>query len=387
MDIPAPSPVSYVSSELIDEPPAPEEKPPARRRRVLWVLVIVLLLAAGLYGVYAGLTANIRHIEVTRDDLGEDRPAKAASDALNILVLGSDQQDDKDGDYRGERTDTIMVVHLSARRNEAAVISFPRDLRVQLPKCRAREGLPGQRGQRGMINASFTVGGIGCIWKTIETLTGIHIDHFVKVDFTGFKSMVDAAGGVELCISEPIHDKYVQLNLPAGLQTLQGEEALGYVRTRHSLGDGSDIGRIQRQQHFLSAMVTKLMSGGILAHPVRLFGFLDAVGKSVTTDPGLTPRAMIEIALAVRGLSSDHIHFVIAPWRNARGYPGRVELLDGPARKLFRMIAADQPLSEPKETRLAASQAAGTKTGIRGTDAASASPATTPGSTAHCTVN
>ena len=384
----------YVSSELIDDPPAPKDKPPAQSRRwVLWTLVIVLVAAVSLYRVYSGLTANIRHIEVTRDDLGENRPAKEPSDALNILVLGSDQQDDKDGDYRGERTDTIMLVHLSAKRNEAAVISFPRDLRVQLPKCRSREGLPGQRGQRGIINASFTVGGIGCIWKTIEMLTGIHIDHFVKIDFTGFKTMVDAAGGVELCISEPIRDKYVQLELPAGLQVLQGEEALGYVRTRHSLGDGSDIGRIQRQQHFLSAMARKLTSGWMLAQPVRLFGFLDAVGKSITTDPGLTPGVMIEIALAARGVSSDHIHFVTTPWRPARGYPGRVELREGPAKKLFRLIAADQPLNqaEPKETQLAASHATEMETGpgTRGTVPypTSVSPATTPGSSAHCAVN
>ncbi len=148
---------------------------------------------------------------------------------------------------------TIMLVHLSTKRNNAAVISFPRDSLVQLPACRSREGLPGQQRHLGMINSSFNFGGIGCTWKTIETLTGIHIDHFVKVDFTGFKGMVDSIGGVDLCIPEPIRDKYVQLNLPAGWQTLLGEQALGYVRARYSLGDGSDIGRIQRQQDFVAA--------------------------------------------------------------------------------------------------------------------------------------
>jgi len=343
-----------VSSGLIDEPPAPEDKPPPRR--LLWSLAIVtfimLAVAATVYGVYAKLTGNVRHIEVTREDLGDARPAKGPTAALNILVVGSDQRDGKNGDYAGERTDTIMLAHLSPKRNDAAVISFPRDSLVQLPACRSREGLPGQQGHLGMINSSFNFGGIGCTWKTIETLTGIHIDHFVKVDFTGFKGIVDAIGGVDLCIPEPIRDKYVQLNLPAGWQTLQGEQALGYVRARYSLGDGSDIGRIRRQQDFVAAIAKKAMSGETLTDPARLFGFLDAATKSVTTDPGLTPGVMSDLALTARGLSSGKIHFVTTPWRYSTAYPGRVEWLKGPAKKLFRLIAADQPLagSEVKDT-------------------------------------
>ncbi|CAN7681144.1 LCP family protein [Phyllobacterium sp. LjRoot231] len=336
-----------MSSGLIDEPPAPEDKSPSRRRRLLRLLaivtVIMLAVAATVCGVYAKLTGNVRHIEVTREDLGDARPAKAPTAALNILMLGSDQRGGKN--YAGERTDIIMLAHLSPKRNHAAVISFPRDSLVQLPACRSREGLPGQQRHRGMINSSFNFGGIGCTWKTIETLTGIHIDHFVKVDFTGFKGMVDAIGGVDLCIPEPIRDKYVQLNLPAGWQTLLGEQALGYVRARHSLGDGSDIGRIQRQQDFVAAMAKKAMSGETLTDPARLFGFLDAATKSVSTDPDLTPGIMRDLALS---LSSDEIPFITTPWRYSTAYPGRVEWLEGPAKKLFRSIAADQPLTSSK---------------------------------------
>jgi LCP family protein required for cell wall assembly len=344
-----------VSSGLIDQPPACEDKPPPLQRRwLLWSLAIVTLilvaLAATGYGVYAKLTGNVRHIEVTREELGDARPAKAPTASLNILVVGSDQRDAKYGDYAGERTDTIMLVHLSLERNDAAVISFPRDSLVQLPACRSRGSLPGQQKHLGMINSSLNFGGIGCTWKTIETLTGIHIDHFVKIDFTGFMGMVDAIGGVDLCIPEPIRDKYVQLNLPAGWQTLQGEQALGYVRARHSLGDGSDIGRIQRQQDFIAAMAKKAMSGETLSDPTRLFGFLDAATKSVTTDPGLAPSVMIDLALAARGLSSDKLYFVTTPWRYSNAYPGRVEWRERPAKKLFRLIAADQPLTDPKDT-------------------------------------
>lgn len=354
-----------MSSELIDEPPAPEDKPPAPLRRwLIWsfiIVTIIMLVVVG--GLYARLTANIRHIEITDADLGKPRPAKMPSGALNILVIGSDQPDTNNGDLAGGRADTIMLVHLSSERNDATVMSFPRDLMVQLPACRSRKGLPGQRRHRGMINASFSFGGVGCTWKTIETLTGIRIDHFVKVDFNGFKAMVDAVGGVELCISAPVHDTYVPLDLSAGLQTLHGEQALGYVRARHGIGDGTDIGRIQRQQDFVAAMAKKVKRGGILVEPVRLFGLLNAATKSIITDPGLTPGVMTSLAFTALGLSSDKVYFVITPWRYSAAYPGRVEWLEGSAKKLFRVIAADQPLDRPglKETELVASQGAETQ--------------------------
>ncbi|QND54746.1 LCP family protein (plasmid) [Phyllobacterium sp. 628] len=333
-----------MSSGLIEEPPASENtRHVLRRHWVLWLLVIliamVLVVAAG---AYMRLVSNVRHVEITRNDLSPARPAKTPSSALNILVVGTDQ---RDGEEAGERTDTIMLVHVSPEQNNATVISFPRDLMVQLPACRSREGLPGQRGHRGMINSSYTFGGIWCAWNTIETLTAIRIDHFIKVDFNGFRAMVDAVGGVELCIPEPINDKYVQLNLPAGLQTLQGDQALGYVRARHSLGDGTDIGRIQRQQIFVAAMAKKSLQGGPLVAPFRLFALMDAATKSITTDSSFTPAAMIKLALFARGLSPDNIDFIVTPWRYSTAYPGRVEWLESPAKKLFRLIAADEPLS------------------------------------------
>jgi LCP family protein required for cell wall assembly len=337
-----PGPENNVSGGLIEEQPAAEDKP-QRRRYLRWQFIVVILVALLPATVYAKLTRNISHIEVTREDLGDVRPAKAPTDALNILVVGSDQRDDR---YAGERADIIMLVHLSPTRNEAAVISFPRDSLVQLPACRS--GRPGQQRRLGMINSSFSFGGIGCTWKTMETLTGIHIDHFVTVDFTGFKGMVDAIGGVDLCIPEPIRDNYVQLDLSAGWQTLQGEQALGYVRTRHSIGDRSDIGRIQRQQDFVAAMAKKTLSSWTLINPVRLLGFLNTATKSITTDPALTLGAMLDLGLITRRLSSDQVHFVITPWRYSTNYPGRIEWLQGPAKKLFRSIATDEPLTATK---------------------------------------
>ncbi len=340
-----------MSSGSINGPSVPENKL-QRRHRLPWLLAVVTAIILVVTATaYAKLSGNIRRVEVTQEDLGKVRPAKASSSVLNILVVGSDQRDGDNAEqanFAGQRTDIIMLVHLSFTRGDVSVINFPRDSLVQLPGCRSREGLPGQKRRLGMINSSFSFGGIACTWKTIESLTGIHIDHFIKFDFTGFKGMVDAMGGVNLCIPEPIRDTYVQLYLPAGLQTLRGEQALAYVRARHGLGDGSDIGRIVRQQEFFAAMVKKAMSGQTMFNPVRLYLFLDAATKSITADPDLTPSVLMNVALTVRGLSSDKIHFVTTPWRYSSTYPGRVEWLKGPARKLFRLTAADHPLNRPE---------------------------------------
>lgn len=336
---------------LIDKSSDPTEENPQPSLR--WMFrpsvaapLAILAVAVVMYGLLALLASNIRHVEVARETLGNSRPARASTGALNILVVGSDQRaGSKGSDDPGERMDTIMLVHLSPARNEAVVLSFPRDSIVQIPACRDR--LASQPRRVGMINASFNVGGIGCTWKTIETLTGIYIDHVVRIDFNGFKKMVDAIGGVDFCIPEPIHDRYLPLDLPAGWQTLNGEQALGYVRVRHSIGDGSDIGRIGRQQDFVAAVLKKVTSVATLANPIRLVGLLNTATQSVITDPGVTPGVMRKLAFAV--LSTDKVHFVIAPWRYSRAYPGRVEWRKGPSRKLFQLIATDKPLMDSDE--------------------------------------
>ncbi|MFD1936371.1 MULTISPECIES: LCP family protein [Nonomuraea] len=323
-----------------------------RRRWLRWVvavtMTVVLAVVGGLIGVYVKLTGNVQHIDVT-GDLGATRPPKAATTALNVLIVGSDQRDGKNARYgrtiEGERTDTIMLAHLSSRRDDAMVISFPRDSLVQLPACRAKGTLPGQQPHIGMINESFNSGGIGCTWKTIESLTGIRIDHFVKVDFTGFKSMVDAVGGVEVCLPERIDDTKALLHLDAGRQSLSGEQALGYVRARYSMGDGSDIGRIQRQQMFIASMLKKVMSGQTLTDPARLLGFLDAATKAVTTDPGLTPGVMKDLAESAQGMTAGQIRFITTPWHYSVTSPGRVEWVQPQARTLFQMVAKDRSVA------------------------------------------
>ncbi|WP_082535598.1 LCP family protein [Nonomuraea pusilla] len=356
-----------MSSGLLDTP-SPARKPPARRGRrwLRWTIAIVLavvLLVVGLaVAVGAKLTGNVKHVDITQDDLGATRPPKVATSAMNVLIVGSDQRNGKNARYghriAGERTDTIMLAHVSSKRDNAMVISFPRDSLVQLPACRATGKLPGQQPHLGMINESFNSGGIGCTWKTIESLTHIHIDHFVKVDFTGFKSMVNAVGGVEVCLPQPIDDTKALLHLPAGRQTLTGEQALGYVRARYSLGDGSDIGRIQRQQMFIASMLKKVMSGETLSDPIKVFGLLDAGTKSLTTDSGLTPGVMKDLATSLKGLNAGQIRFITTPWHYSLTQPGRVEWVQPQAGRLFQIVAKDESLQGVKggQTKVARSK-------------------------------
>ncbi|WP_051759815.1 LCP family protein [Herbidospora cretacea] len=333
-------------------PPLPERP---RRLWVAWVQVLVAAVMGVVVGAvsfvvtgYVKVTTNVKHESVPTSDLGH-RPDKI-NPALNVLIVGSDQRNGANaryGSFAGERTDTIILAHISPKRDGATLISFPRDSLVQLPACPARKGFPGQNAHVGMINESFNSGGIGCTWKTIETLTKIHIDHYVKVDFTGFKAMVDALGGVPVCVPEPgIKDKKALLTLAPGKQTLNGEQSLGYVRARYSLGDGSDIGRIQRQQMFLASMAKKAMSGETLTNPGALLALLDAVTKSITTDPELTPSVLKDLALSAEGLKAGSIRFITTPWHYSLTSPGRVEWVQPQAKSLFTMVARDQLTSK-----------------------------------------
>lgn len=340
---------------LVDVRPAPptEDLPAPSRivprwRAWLWVTLsaaLGVLVGAATFVVtgYVKLSGNVRHEQVTKADLGT-QPIKI-SKAMDILIVGSDQRNGANAKYGkvpGERTDTIILAHISPKRDGALLISFPRDSLVQLPACSPKRGSTGQRPHIGMINESFNSGGIGCTWKTIQSLTGIHIDHFVKVDFTGFKAMVNALDGVQVCLPQAVDDKKAFLHLPAGKQVLKGEQALGYVRERYKLGDGSDIGRIQRQQMFLASMTKKAMSGETLTNPTALFGFLDAVTKSITTDPDLSLGVMKDLAMSAKGLTAGQIRFVTTPWRYSVTSPGRVEWVQPQANRLFKMVAADQ---------------------------------------------
>jgi LCP family protein required for cell wall assembly len=214
-----------------------------------------------------------------------------------------------------------------------------------VPSCLTADGTR-TTPRLAQFNWAFQWGGAACTIRTVENLTGIRIDHHMTVDFNGFKKMVDAIGGVEVCLKQPVEDPEARLKLPAGRQTLQGEQALGFVRARYGLGDGSDTERMQRQQQFLGSLIKKVQSNGVLLNPARLYPLLDAATSAVTTDPGLASlRDLYELVRGARDIPTDQIRLLTVPRRPYAADPNRDELAEPDASLLFQHLRADQPLT------------------------------------------
>jgi len=329
------------------------EQDSPRGRRWPWVVggLLVALLAIGAVVVwlaYRNLDSNITTIDPA-EGLGDVRPAKE-NEALNVLAIGSDTREGDNSVVGGDSpglADTTMVVHLSADNTWAAGVSIPRDSMVQMPDCVGADGVvvPGALRQ---FNAAYPIGGPVCVQRTVESLTGLRIDHFVVVDFVGFVEMVDAVGGVTIYIPEPISDPQSKIYFETGCQTLDGKQALDYVRVRKGVGggDGSDISRIERQQAFLSSLIQKVTSSGVLFNPIDLYDFLDAATTSVTTDPGIgSIRSMASVAVRVRQIGLESIEFTTVPHEVYPPDPNRVQWTQPEADEMWAALRADEPLT------------------------------------------
>jgi LCP family protein required for cell wall assembly len=228
-------------------------------------------------------------------------------------------------------------------------VSLPRDLMVDIPRCLRADGSRSEPAF-AMFNHAFQVGGSACTIRTVEKLTNIRIDHHMVVDFSGFKEMVDAVDGVQVCLKEPIDDKAARLKLPAGRVTLDGEQALGYVRARKSLGNGSDTERMERQQRFLGALVDKVRSNDVLLNPVKLYPVLDAATSSLTTDPELASlHGLYQLARGLRDVPTEHVQFLTVPRESYVYDANRDQLVEPAAEKLFARLRADQPVAVSKD--------------------------------------
>ncbi|WP_017539816.1 LCP family protein [Nocardiopsis halophila] len=343
------------------EPP-PGTPPRSGRRRGLaravgWTAAaLAVVLAAGAataYGYYHSLRSDMVQHDLNAALDEEERPEKIGDDA-NILFIGSDDREDGNAayggkDFVGERSDSLMLAHISPG-GRVTVVNFPRDSLVQLPQCDAYGDAEGTQGYYGMINAALFHGGPPCAVKTIESLTDVRIDHFVHLNFVGFRDMVDAIGGVPMCIPEPMQDERAQLDLDAGRQRLDGEESLAFVRARYEIGDGGDIGRIDRQQMFLGALAAEVTGGGVLTDPGRLDGLLRSISEHTATDRDLSLDKMVSIASTLSESELDEIGFYTVPWAQAPGDPNRVVWRTDEAAELFAAIKEDRdPDQEPED--------------------------------------
>jgi LCP family protein required for cell wall assembly len=355
----------------------------APRRRVvqsLGYLVLVFTLGLGLFVSYEYrvLTAGLTVID--EGELLTDRPDKeeveGPREPLNILIMGSDSRDGAGNNIDGlsgggERSDTTILMHLSADRKRAYGVSLPRDAMVERPDCKKPNGevIPGTApGELDMWNVAFALGGPTCTVQQTEQLTGVRIDHFVVVDFNGFKDMVDALDGVEICLPEAVDDTTGNIHLDAGRREVGGQEALDYVRVRHNISNNGDIGRMKRQQVFIAAMANKALSGETLLRPDRLLRFVGAATRSLTVSKGIgSPKKIAEIATEFQDIGMDNIKFITVPWDFWEPDPNRLIWTDA-ANELWHKMKHDLPLGRRLGTEAVTAAQQDGVTGVPSTD-------------------
>ena len=337
---------------------APKRKGKGKRKhtvlKVVAISVVLLGLVTGLAVTYAyrHLSGNITTADFTEAFVEPplEKESTGPQGAINILVMGSDTRAGEGNNIDnltglGQRSDTTILIHLSADRKRAYGISIPRDSLVTRPDCRGADGeiVPG--GTDVMWNEAFNLAGPGCTISQFEQTTGVPVDHHVVLDFQGFQDMVDAVNGVQVCIPETVDDRAHGIYLEAGTRVISGKEALSYVRQRYAVGDGSDLGRLKRQQAFMSAMANKVVSAGTLANPVTLVQFLDAATKSLTVDSGLGNLSKLgKLGYQFKDIGLSKIQFSTIPWEYTADR-NRVVWAEPAAQDVWDRIKNDEPLT------------------------------------------
>ena len=336
-----------------------EPERPKRRRWLRYVLmaiaatVAVAMVTLGGGVVYVSSQLRAAGIEVFSTD-GEtyDLPTpEEINGPINLLLIGSDTREGQGstayGPVGAELADVIILLHINEARTNAVAMSFPRDLMIAVPECPNPEGgEPYPAKEFSQINATMNYGGPACTLLAVQSLTGIDIPYLAMIDFKGVIAMSEAVGGVDVCVAEPINDDYTQLYLEAGEHTLIGEEALAFLRTRHGVGDGSDLSRISNQQVFLTSLVRKLKDEGALTNPFTMFRLGTAALNNMTLSRSLTDLGVIYgMAREVNDVDLDKITFLKLPVYDLEGdFAGRVGVSTERATLLFDKLANDEPL-------------------------------------------
>ncbi|MGH3312258.1 MAG: LCP family protein [Streptomyces sp.] len=351
-------------------PTGRRRRSPSRRRRILraaaWsAAAAVLLGGSGLGFAYFKLNDNISGVNIDAK-LGKHRPDNTPNGSMDILVLGSDTRSGANAKYgktqSGARSDTAMVVHVNKKHDKASVVSIPRDTVVERPSCARDDGGGTTPAQRAMFNSAYEAGGPACAVKTVESMSGVRMDHYVEVDFSGFKKLIDNLGGVEITTKKPIKDRRSNLDLSTGTHKLSGEQSLGLVRTRHAVGDGSDLGRIQLQQAFVKALRDQIEKIGVFSSPTKLYKLADTATSAVTTDSELdSVDDLAGMAKLLKGIKSDDIQMSTMPVNYDPADPNRVVPMKSKADKMWAALERDKAI--PKS---ATKGSAGEQTDIGG---------------------
>ena len=362
-------PVARPAARTVTPASAPGARravPPVRRRRAArvlsWIAVVTsVAVLAGALGGYVLLNHYDGKINRLDDVFAfGDRPAVTATrDARNVLIVGSDSRGDlKAGEgtqgtgedfVTGQRSDTVILAHLYGDADKAQLISFPRDSWVTIPEhvdAKTGKVVPEREGK---LNLAFFEGGPPLLIQTIERLSQLRIDNYMQIDFDGFQRMVNTLGGVEVCLSKPAKEKDSGIDLPAGRQTIKGDQALAFVRQRKGLPNG-DIDRIARQQQFIGAIVRKTLSAGTLLNPFKLNGVIGVATESLQVDESLSINDLRDLALRFRSFNAGGVIFATVPIADVNGFRQRqsVVLLDEAKMavlfdQLRRDVAPDTP--------------------------------------------
>ncbi|MFC8431157.1 LCP family protein [Streptomyces sp. NPDC057253] len=348
-------------------------KPRSKKHKGLlitaWVAAgIVVLGGTGAGYLYFKLNGNIKSVDIDQV-LGSARPTKVDNGSENILVLGSDTRSGSNKKLGGgtddgsARSDTAMVVHVYKGHKKASVVSIPRDTLIDRPECTDTEGGTHEPAKGVMFNSAYTTGGAACAVKTVESMTGIRMDHYLEVDFSGFEKLVDELGGVTVTTTKPIKDPDSHLNLKAGTHELTGAQALGLVRTRHGVGDGSDLGRIQLQQAFIKALVKQIKGVGLLSNPKRLYDLANTATKAVTTDSDLgSVNSLVSFASGLKGIGPGNMTMVTMPVQYDPANPNRVLVQETKAKQIWTALENDRAIPRSATEGNATGQAKGVVT-------------------------
>ncbi len=310
------------------------------RRFFIVLLVVVLAYVAAMVWALGASWSAIDEVEATPSN--DSRPGQGSGS--NVLLIGTDSREDltkeqrnelKTGSTEGARADTIMLLHLPAS-GDPTLVSLPRDSYVDIPGS----GL-------NKINAAYSIGGPPLMVDTVEQATGLRIDSYLEVGFDGFVDVVSAVGGVDMCLPDAVFEERSDLDLPAGCQELEGKDALNYVRMRYADPRG-DLGRVERQREFLSALVKEMTSPLTLLNPLQLHDAGTATGASLRRGNDTSMGEMMDVGLAMRSISSGAGQSITVPVSdpNFSTAAGSSVLWDeAAADALFEALRTDAPLT------------------------------------------
>ncbi|MBY0175634.1 MULTISPECIES: LCP family protein [Curtobacterium] len=389
-------------------PDAPGRPRPVARhgrlpRRRGWTTLLTVVAAAAAVVLVSGtsvatiaaaqLATSTRTVPLSTDDQSTAKTADitAIKGGANILLIGSDTrvgQFDSDEDVEGARNDVTMLVHVSEDHQQLTAVSFPRDLMVPIPACTNPEtGTTYPAAASAQFNTALGNGGVSCVVDTVENLTGLTVPYAGLITFDGVIEMSNALGGVDVCVASPIDDSFTGLHLSAGAHSLQGTDALAFLRSRHGVGDGSDLARISSQQVFLSALLRQVTSNGTLSNPLTLYKLAGAALSNMTLSDGLAQtRTLVGLASTLRGMSTSSMLFVQYPVVDDPADPARVVVDETNAHALNVALQTDERTSlSDSSTGRASRESSGTAspspTSAPSTPAGSSSAATSESST------